>query len=393
MKRRIGIVALVVTLIFSVAVFGACGKPPAPAPVNEPEEPIATPIASADLSDDPYSFTFRLDGVVYALPVAFSELQANGWELKNDMSGETLDPDQYSSVNVLLNGKHQIYADFVNTTPNVLPFEECNVGGVSLDVFDAEQGAELIFPAGITIGTPGDDVIKAYGEPSDRYESEYSTSLTYTLDSYASLKILLDIDTNLVSDLDMQNLIPKEQPAPAAGGDGSEPAILASYNAPGDLGKSWDTFNVIYDGAKYHIPAPATEFTKNGWVFVTDENEMVSAKDSAVGVEIRKGNQVLRTIFYNYDTSAQPLKYCYVTEIEYYDLGAKVSIELPGGLTEKSKIEDFIKVYGQPAKTDESATFNYYDWGKIWESLELSVDQNGVITHITLEHSPKNAND
>ncbi len=63
--------------------------------------------------------------------------------------------------------------------------------------------------------------------------------------------------------------------------------------------------------------------------------EVIAAKSSAVGVELRKDNQVLRTQIENYSDKGETLKNCFATYVEYYNNGAVIPIELPKGITEK----------------------------------------------------------
>jgi hypothetical protein len=237
------------------------------------------------------------------------------------------------------------------------------------------------------IGSTEEEVLAAYGEPTDLYESELSKSLMYSTDSYAEIDIDIDVTAGVVEGMKMRNMMSKEK-APEYTGDA--PAAVTSYKQPAALGSSWDSYTAKYGGALYKLPVPVSVLMENGWEPVDDVNTMVDGKSYLIGFQIRNGNQVLRASITNYDGNQQPVMYCFVTKIEYYDNGAQVSMELPKGLSEKSSIEDFIKAYGTPAETSESSTFNYYIWGKSFERLEVVTNnETNVITHITLEYSPR----
>lgn len=393
------VMLLCVLMVTALAAFAGCTKeepapaePPAGSSITEPEpEPEPEPpAASGDLSDDPYSFTAMLDGVVYTLPAPFSEFAANGWAIDEEISSnpsptEEIEPDSYASAVVVKNGDHQMSMDFVNTDVNTLSMTECNIGALSLYSY-AEKGAELVLPASITLGSTIEEVLAAYGEPS--YKNESETIFKYSGDSYAEIGIDFDAETKLANGLRIRNLIPKEV-APEYTGDA--PAVVTSYEQPAALGDSWDSYTAKYGGVLYKLPVPVSVLMENGWEGVDDVNTMVDGKGYLIGFQLRNGNQVLRTSVTNYDGNQQPAKYCFVTKIEYYDNGAQVPIELPKGVSEKSSIDDFIKAYGQPDETDDSSTmFRRYTWGESFEGLGVSVSiEENIITHITLEYSPR----
>ncbi|MDR2106830.1 MAG: hypothetical protein LBP24_05425 [Coriobacteriales bacterium] len=394
------LLALVCLTLLGTLLFG-CIKPPAPEEKPAPEVPevpkVEVPASpSGELSDDLYSYAVRLDGVVYTLPAPYSEFKANGWELRDaSLLEQTLEPGQYSLGDVAQNGEHRVRLAFTNNSMDVVSIEDAEVGRVIVDDSNVQAGTQFLLPGGITLGASYEDVIAAYGEPTDVQEGASFKSLTYSTDAYAEVKITVKAETNLVSEINVENLIAKQQDASGSGAvaDAEAPAVVNEYKAPTDLGSSWNSFNVKYDGALYHLPAPVSAFVQNGWVIASDESEVLAAKSSKVGFEIRKGNQTLRTEVHNYADTAQPLKYCFVTSVEYYEYGAKVSIELAKGLSEKSTIDDFIAAYGEPTSKEQSSNLVFYGFGKMWESLEVSVDtQTGAINKVTLTNSPKTLN-
>ena len=368
-------------------------KPETPETPGRPETPTNP---STGLSDDIYSFTVMLDGKIYTFPTVFSEFAANGWEIQTslgvDFSKESLAPKNYSSVVVVKRGDHQVYMTFINNSVDIKKIPDCDIGGIQLDDFDAKKGAELVFPGNVKIGSPERDVLSRYGEPSDKYESDNSKRLTYRLTSYAEVNISINKENGQVRELKMQNLLRSttNKPSNPPATTGSAPSVITDYKPPTALGDSWNSFTVRYDNVLYKLPIPVSELMAHGWVPVTDENMIINAKGFATGFEIRLGNQTLRTSIRNYADAQQPVKYCFVTRIEYYDNGAKVSIELPKKLTEKSSIDDFIKAYGEPTKKSDSSSFNYYSWGKVFEELNVVVYKDtGVIAKIELDYDPK----
>ncbi|MCL1891473.1 MAG: hypothetical protein FWG00_05625 [Coriobacteriia bacterium] len=397
MKKIVKFLVIVLCILVPLAMLPGCGlfvagEIVAEDPVEDREAEAQDEPASADgLSDDIYSFMVQLDGEIYEFPAPYSEFAAKGWKIEEtlgvDYNEETLKPNSYTGVVVAKNGSHQIYLTFVNVDADVKKVSDCNVGGIDLDSWDAETGTQLIFPGNIILGSSEAEVLAAYGEPSDSYDGDTAKHFTYSTGSYADAEISIDKEADKVISLSMRNLIARES-SPEATGDA--PDVVKNYKAPKTLGASWDSFTAKYGGTLYQMPIPVSELLSNGWTAVSDMNRMVNARGFDTGIELRKDNQVLRTSIRNYDDKQQPVKFCFVTVIEYYDNGAMVPIELPGGLTEKSDIKDFIKAYGKPTEQSDSSHFDYYTWGELYSSLTVSVDkEEGVITKIELDYDPK----
>jgi len=353
--------------------------------LEEDPEPVTTE-APSELSDDLYSFMFSLNGDIYSLPFSYSEFAANGW-VGDDLEDDTLNPAQFSIATPLTNGNYRISVSFINLTENVLPFSESNIGRITLDEWDYDRGgAELIFPGNITLGSTYEDVIAAYGEPSSRREGSLDLTLNYSPNHYTGVEIRVDNETNLVTSLRMENFVARED-SPEFEGD--LPDSVLAYEAPTDLGDDWRDFIVRFDGDLYQLPAPVAVFVENGWVIEGDANEMVAAQSSRVGVRLRKGNQTMRTTVQNYDDFAQPISNSFVTVIDFYQNDATLPIELSGGITEDSTIDEIIAVFGEPDRIEDSASFTFYTFGSIWQEISVTInnDTNGV-HRLRVEHSP-----
>jgi hypothetical protein len=344
--------------------------------------------ASGDLSEDLYSFQFSLNGTVYTLPCAYSQLAENGWSI-DGIGDQTLEPDQYTFSENLNNGDMRVMANLVNTDVNVLPMEKCNVGKISIDSDQVEKGAKLLFPKNITVGSTYEDVVAAYGKPSDESESGSIKSLSYKLDTYSDVVIKINTESNTVDSLEMENLIAKETSS-ASVNTGDVPDVVKNYTAPTSVGKTWDSFDIKYADAYYHLPAPVSSFIDNGWTMVSDGNEMLAAKDSTVGVELRKDNQVLSASVRNYSDTAQPISNCFLISVKFSEYEAKVSIELPKGITETSKSEDIIAAYGKPTDKDSSSSFDFYEYSNSDGSITFSISKDTKgITSIEVNNDPK----
>ena len=159
--------------------------------------------SSSGLGDSLDSPTFSLDGVVYTLPVHFSELEANGWRPydTDPRSGsvyrfaiDTLDPGDSVGWELIL-GDQNVIVGLANLSEEVLPLSESYVVDISVlfEIYDAQ----LILSGDIMLGSTFEEVIIAYGEPSSWHDFEDRILLFYSSD-YFGLQITVDTESNLV---------------------------------------------------------------------------------------------------------------------------------------------------------------------------------------------------
>jgi hypothetical protein len=339
------------------------------------------------LSNDLYSFQFALDGAIYELPTPYSQFKENGWTGDN-LDVLTLPPNQRNLITYLTNGVHRISVEFVNTSEDALTFDKCDVGGITIYKTRDTQGLEFILPKGVTNDSSYLDVLAAYGDPTEKYESEYLTRTAYMIDTYAQVKIEFDAETKTVDEIEVVNLIRKEI-SPEF--EGETPDNVAAYKPPDKLGDSWDGFAVKYAGNYYYIPAPVAAFVENGWAIDSDPNEMVPAQKYKIGVNLRKYNQTLRTNVQNYSNTEQPVINCFVTTVMTSIYTSPLTLELPKGITGESSIEDVVAAYGKPdSDNHDSDMFDYYNYGDNWSGVTfvMNKDEN-VMYKIEVYNEPK----
>jgi len=340
---------------------------------------------SGKISEDLYHYDVSLNGVVYTLPTSFSTLEKNGW-VGTDFTKDTLEPDQYK-LETLTNGKQIINIKITNFGVNVSPLSDCLIGGISIDSDNKKNGTTLAIAKGIAIDSTYDEVIAAYGKASEEYKGDTINKLTYKSGTYSDYAISIDTTTKKVISIDIENLVPPAT-AETTAVDTELPAEVKNYKAPSSLGTDLFAFQVKYGGVLYKLPVPINELVKNGWVLQSDGAKVIAAKSSAVGIELRKDNQVLRTQIQNYSDKGQPLKNCFATYVEYYNNGAMISLELPKGISEKSTMEEVTAAYGKPDETEESSSLKFYTYGKIFQEVSFTTE-NGKIQKISVSYSPK----
>lgn len=171
------------------------------------EEASKEPTLSAvgDLSSDPMSFQFQLDGVLYTLPVSYSQFADNGWVGEGFDTAE-IRPNSKSMGDIVKKDTETITLYVTNTGTENTTYAKALVSKIMLDDFNAKNGAELVFPGGIKIGSTETDVVAAYGEPKSTTEAGSQKSFYYESSTYSSVKITIDTASGVVKTLAMENI-------------------------------------------------------------------------------------------------------------------------------------------------------------------------------------------
>ncbi len=341
------------------------------------------------VSDDLYAFEVLLDGKLYKLPIDYSELEKDGWKTDEDIS-QTMEPGSYSMGTPFTKGDQKISVSFVNNGVDVKPMSECQVGGIESQYYDEENVPNISIAKGIEIGSTMDEVIEAFGEPTDKSESETYTELTYSNDSYKDVKIEVDPETNKVTDISVRNLISEEEPAASTADSGDAPEVVKNYQAPTSLGDDIFSFQVNYSGNLYKLPAPVSAFEANGWVVEGDMSQQIPAGQSlAIGYSIRKDNKVCPVYLTNYADTATSVSNCFVTHIKTDQHDAAIPMELPKGITEKSTGADVLAAYGEPTEREDTSSFVYYIYGTYPSEISFTVNKDDdTISSIEFDVDP-----
>lgn len=292
--------------------------------------------ADGQLSDDIYSFQLEYDGVLYQLPMAYEEMEARGWTLsKYDDPNLKIGTSSYTSVG-FIKGERSISVDVINLGINERPLQECLIGGIDIDEgfsdidFDA---VSIRLPGGISMGkSNADDIKAAYGEPSDVYESDLYTKLTYEKDYYQSAELYVYTEDNTLRQVSIRDF--SEPEGYDKGSVSTEtPDVVANYKAPAKLGEDFMDPIVEYFGDLYQLPAPVTAFQANGWELLNvGEEDFVAGRDIAF-IEMLKDNQKVRFTVYNLTENAVTLENCFVKELSFATYDPQViDMKLSGGV-------------------------------------------------------------
>ena len=303
--------------------------------------------STGELGDDIYSFSMEFDGQTMKFPMTYQEFTDMGWELSSRE-----DPDTKVSTNsygmlTFNKGASSVYADVINLGINEAGLEDCLIGGISVDgSYDIDLSTVSVkLPGGLELGKATiDDIKAAYGEPSDTYEGDLYTKLTYEKDSYQEVELSVFKDDNTLKEVDMRNF---EEPEGYDKGTVSDevPDIVTSYEAPTALGDDMMDTAVEYMGDLYSLPAPVSAFTANGWEIQDAEDTPYVEGGGIAFIDMMKNNQSIHFSVYNETENATALENCFVRELSFatYD-PESIAMKLSGDITLGADKTELIKM-------------------------------------------------
>ena len=311
------------------------------------QEDSADSESTGELGDDIYSFSMEFDGQIMKFPMTYQEFTDMGWELSSSE-----DPDTKVSTNsygmlTFNKGASSVYADVINLGINEVGLEDCLIGGISVDgSYDVDLTAVSVkLPGDIELGKATlDDIKAAYGEPSDTYEGDLYTKLTYEKDSYQEVELSVFKDDNTLKEVDMRNF---EEPEDYDKGTVSDevPDIVTSYETPTALGDDMMDTAVEYMGDLYSLPAPVSAFTANGWEIQDAEDTPYVEGGGIAFIDMMKNNQSIHFSVYNETENATALENCFVRELSFatYD-PESIEMKLSGDITLGADKAELIKM-------------------------------------------------
>lgn len=372
---------------------------PTIAPTTEAQSNTSTENVPLNLSDDLYSFQLQMDGVVYQFPMTYQQFISQGWTYLGDLK-TTLDPNQYTVAERFKKGDYEVYISFVNFGMDTTTLDNCLVAGISMDQYLVkDNGLNITLPGGIKyMESTLEDIIAAYGTESSRYDGSLYTKLTYEYDSYQDIELSIDLEKKVLNEISITNLIETEETKNNTQEVSNEiPEIVTKYQAPTELGTNIQSFIVLFDKNLYHIPAPVSEFVKNGWVIKESDTDMtVKAKDYG-WVTLRKDNQELRGIANNYSEKATTIENCFLTTVVGDKNTTNVEIEIQKGIKRGISASDLEKALeGVTYEKEDAGSLIFYSivgpYSKL-DNIEIVVSgETKLVQKIKVNNSPKLAN-
>lgn len=342
------------------------------------------------MSDDWRDFTVELCGSVYALPLPVQTLVDDGWTI--DLGDEVLEPNSYMLSTPMERDGARVYVQVINLGIDEMAASDCLVGQISVDSYQAEDGASITLAGGVTLGSTMEQITAAYGAAGDTYEGSSSTRLTYSLGSYREMTLSVDNETGALSSVEVQNFeAPEGYNDEALAAPVEVPESVTAYQAPEDLGDDLLSFNIKLNGQLYCLPAPFAAFEANGAMLTSAPEGKLSARASVFGVEMNMGGATLRTALYNDSPKANIAENCMVCKIEARE-GEGVTLELPGGITigtTHDELKDALE--GLEYELYEGSGYTSYTLSSedILKEIAILVDgETGLVYDISVEYLP-----
>ena len=348
MKKKTLIVVLTGCMVLSpVSVYAADATEEAAAETTEAAGEATDSESAEGLGDDIYSFSMEFDGQTMKFPMTYQDFVGMGWELSSRE-----DPDMKISTNsygfVSFNkGKNSVSAEVMNLGINEVGLEDSLIGGITVDgSYDIDlTSVSVKLPGGIELGKSTlDDIKAAYGDPSDTYEGDLYTKVTYEKDTYQEVELSVFKDDNTLKKVDMENL---EEPEGYDKGAVSDevPDIVTAYKAPDALGSDMLDTAVEYMGDFYSLPAPVSAFTANGWEIQNAEDTPYVEGNGLAFIDMMKNNQSIHFSVYNETENATALENCFVRELSFATYEPEsIEMKLSGDITLGADKAELIKM-------------------------------------------------
>lgn len=175
---------------------------------EEPEEQSASAEKPTVLSDNLYDFQISIDGTIYQFPMQYSEFEALGWQYIGEPTN-TLDPNHHALTEMWLKDGGRALTKFMNLSTDTVPYSESTVIGITLDQLDVRDcDWEIIMPNGIQWGvSDADDIILAYGEPTEDDDNEYYRKMKYEYENYRAVLLYVYKDDNTLKKIEIINVV------------------------------------------------------------------------------------------------------------------------------------------------------------------------------------------
>ena len=256
----------------------------------------------------------------------------------------------------------------LNLGINNLPASQCLVGGISIDGFDWDVNTgEILMAGGIQRGVSTlEDIQTAYGTPTDTYEGDTYTALTYQKDSFCDVRLTVGTESGVLEDIEMQNFV---APEGFDAGEASDevPEEIAAYQAPAELGDDLLSYTVELDGSLYQLPCPVSALLENGWTIDENNSDQVISAGSFGWVALVKEGFSFSEMVSNDAAYATSPENCWMETLSAGDYGMEAEMNLPGGYTIGMSEDDLIAALeadGIAYEVEDSGSYRYYGAGE-----------------------------
>ena len=344
----------------------------------------------SEISDDWEDMQFTMDGEFYALPMTFSVLEDEGWEINTDVydDGDEVEPGDTKVVCIYNDDYDEDLSTFVSVTnygKSTKSLSDCVIRNFSVDAAFADELLkdipEIVVAQGITWGSTADEVVEAFGEPESIYEAESLGYVTYTYendDEDCEMEFMIFENTG-VTEIVIGTR--KEKPSSTSGHSSSSSASTnnGGKKKDADISDDWKDMEFIFDGEKYSLEdAPYATLQESGWDFdladygyedgyVLNPNDQISGTVDLSNPDYNEDLDV-SVGFINRTKKIKDIKECSIwsfdCSIEY---GTELLDNVPDmtiaqGITWGSTAEEVIEAFGEPDDEYRSDALGYTEY-------------------------------
>ncbi len=364
--------------IWLAMTMAGCMAAMSPMAVYGAEAETGTEAVQEALSDDIYSFQLEIDGERYQFPMSYSDFTAKGWELsKYDDPEMKVGTNSYGMVG-FLKGDTSIRGDVINFGINEASLSECLVGGITIDgsYSDVDLSKTTVtLPKGIVMGKATLEEVKAaYGEPSDIYEGDNYTKLTYEKEIYQDVELYIYKEGGTLKQVSFRNFsVPEDFDKGSVSTE--VPEIVTAYQTPEAPSETFMEPVVEYFGDLYQLPAPVSAFEENGWTLLDVSEDAYVEGRGIEFIEMMKENQTVRFSIYNLTENAVTVRNCFVEDLEQATYDPEIiSMKLAGGVALGAEKSDLIALAEKNGYTYEDDTEDGYL--TIYKNKETKLEHN-----------------
>lgn len=300
-----------------------------------------------ELSDNWRDYQFNVNGKICDLPIPYEEWINMGWSGRNIPEVLAAGDSYYEEFTM---NDITVVAVLYNFALSELSTDKCFVIGISIDQDDnpLPEGAAIMVAGGLKVGEASEkDVKSIFGAPEFRYEDdeEKTVELDYAGDDLEDgASLLIDANGKLKNIHMVTGEVPKGYKISKTDMETKAPDFNNDYVAPTSGSKDRFDAIVTIDNVHYKLPAPTSEFLKNGWKLDSSTDDYISG-NSIIDTYLEKDGSRIKVSLRNYTSDAMLPVNSFVEAITlengYFDLDGQLS----GGISLNSAAEDFERLY------------------------------------------------
>lgn len=168
-------------------------------------EKVNSELTEVELSNELFSFQSYIDGMFYELPIRYEDLIAAGWEYTGKEE-QDIKPDSYIVAGLFVKENKKLYTYIYNGSDMIQKVSECWIAGYYTELVSiGEDETTIVLPKNIILYKSSfEDVLEAYGTPTNQYNGDTTISITYTLQPNVSVKFGINREKNVVDEIEVK---------------------------------------------------------------------------------------------------------------------------------------------------------------------------------------------